>query len=153
MTFRKIWPTETLPIDEWGDTNICICNIQSGLPKAKECIYHYQYHHLVWYLYGRSGSIIYSPHRCKWYILLPSNGNQFATEENWWIWSFLEQHLISIMKLMIRRHYIEVEIEHIGMSDMTVSQQAYHVTTRCHCNNFGIRSIWISYTTVSQQLV
>jgi len=47
MTFREKQATETLPNAESRDAEICICNVQSGFPRAEERFYHGEYDHLL----------------------------------------------------------------------------------------------------------
>ena len=47
MTFTKKRSTETLRNAESRDTEICICNVQSGSPRAEARSYHGEYDHLL----------------------------------------------------------------------------------------------------------
>jgi len=47
MTFREKQATETIPNTESRDAEICICNVQSGFPRAEARIYHGEYDHLL----------------------------------------------------------------------------------------------------------
>jgi len=61
MTSTEKRSTETLPNAESRDAEICICNVQSGFPRAEARSYHGEYDHLLRSLHVRYGSMIYRP--------------------------------------------------------------------------------------------
>ena len=75
----------------------------------------------------RYGSMIYRPRRCNWRIQPPSNGHQRVKYENRRLGRSQERRLTSLPKVTTRRRCNDVEIERIGTSHTTVSQQAEQV--------------------------
>jgi hypothetical protein len=47
MTFREMLATETLLNAKSRDAEMCIFNVQSGLPRADAHLYHGEYDHLL----------------------------------------------------------------------------------------------------------
>jgi len=83
MTFTEKWSSETLPNAESRDAEICICNVQSGFPRAEARSYHGEYDHLLPSLRVRYGSMIYRPRPMQLATILQlSNGHQQVTYEN-----------------------------------------------------------------------
>jgi len=61
MTSTEKQSIETLPNAESRYAEICICNVQSGFPRAEAHSYHGEYDHLLRSLHVRYGSMIYRP--------------------------------------------------------------------------------------------
>ena len=59
MTPTEKRSTETLPNAESRDDEICICNVQSSIPRAEARSYHGEYDHLLRRVDVRYGSMIY----------------------------------------------------------------------------------------------
>jgi hypothetical protein len=57
--FQRKAVTETIPNAESIDAEICICNEQSGFPRAEARSYHGEYDHLLSSLRVRYGSMIH----------------------------------------------------------------------------------------------
>jgi len=88
----------------------------------------------------------------EWHNLPPSNGYQRVIYENWWLWRCQEPKLTSWPEVTIGLCFNFVKIEHSATSDTTVIPQVEQVMKEpSRCNDVQIESIGTSHTTVSQE--
>jgi len=103
MTFTEKWSTETLQHAVSRDAEICICNVQSGFPRAEARSYHSEDDHLLSSLCVRYGWIIYCPCLMQLSSILPPwNGHQEVTYQNWWLWQYQARNSTPMRKVKTR---------------------------------------------------